>query len=148
MPKIQLNDLFKSVIVIKTRLGVVTRGRGCKKNDTIQFSRPITKVTHPNSPLGTGVHWTRVTASHSVAFVAVGYHYRHTPTIQTLTSPSNTFFQYLFFHYNPMFSSTQAQKIFNYYIFFAPEKFAIKVLLELQAETKTGHAILKMRFEN
>ena len=92
MPKIQLNDLFKSVIVIKTRLGVVTRGRGSKKNDTIQFSRPITKVTHPNSPLGTGVHWTGVTASHSVAFVALGYHYLHTPTIQTSTSPSNTFY--------------------------------------------------------
>ena len=97
MPKIQLNDLFKSVIVIKTRLGVVTRGRGSKKNDTIQFSRPITKVTHPNSPLGTGVRWTMETASHSVAFVAVGYHYLHTPstpTIQSSTSPSNTFFIY------------------------------------------------------
>ena len=72
---------------------------GGKKDDTIPFSRPITKVTHPNSPLGTGVHWTGVTASHSVAFVALGYHYLHTPTIQTSTSPSNKFFQYLFIHY-------------------------------------------------
>ena len=109
MPKIQLNGLFNSVIVIQTRLGVVTRGG--KKDDTIPFSRPITKVTHPNSPPGTGVHWTGVTASHSVAFVAVGYHYLHTPpTIQTSTSPSNKFFQYLYLSIINEFFLTNHQK--------------------------------------